>query len=142
MPYLLDTNHCSYLMNGLDKLSHRRKPEEVKTIARFQATKDTVYMAEVSLGELVAGAELSPHTSKIYARIANFRGCVVPAPIDELCWELYGKTKAALRKSGKVITDMDLLIACAASRYGSILVSNDAAFAHLPSGFHVENWAV
>ena len=129
-------------MNGLDKLSHRRKPEEIKTIDRFQATKDTVYMAEVSLGELVAGAELSPHTSKIYTRIANFRGCVVPAPIDELCWELYGKTKAALRKSGKVITDMDLLIACAASRYGSILVSNDAAFAHLPAGFHVENWAV
>lgn len=142
MPYLLDTNHCSYLMNGLDKLSHRRKPEEIKTIDRFQATKDTVYMAEVSLGELVAGAELSPHTSKIYTRIANFRGFVVPAPIDELCWELYGKTKAALRKSGKVITDMDLLIACAASRYGSILVSNDAAFAHLPAGFHVENWAV
>ena len=58
MPYLLDTNHCSYLMNGLDKLSHRRKPEEIKTIDRFQATKDTVYKTEVSLGELVAGAEL------------------------------------------------------------------------------------
>lgn len=142
MPYLLDTNHCSYLMNGLDKASHRRKPEEVNTINHFQATKDTVYMAEVSLGELVAGAELSLHAAKIYTRITNFRSCVVPAPIDDLCWELYGKTKAALRKNGKVITDLDLLIACAASRYGSILVSNDNAFAHLPAGFLVENWAV
>lgn len=142
MPYLLDTNHCSYLMNGLDKLAHRRKPEETNTIARFQSITDTVYMAEVSLGELIAGAELSPHTSKIYNRIAKFRSFVVPAPVDELCWELYGKTKATLRKSGKVITDMDLLIACVASRYGSILVSNDLAFNHLPTGFQIENWAV
>ena len=141
MPYLLDTNHCSYLMNGLDKIAHRRKPEETKTIGRFQAITDRVYMAEVSLGELVAGAEMSLHTNKIYNRIANFRKFVVPVTVDEICWQLYGKTKASLRKSGKTITDMDLLIACVASRYGSILVSNDLAFNQLPVGFQIENWA-
>lgn len=141
MPYLLDTNHCSYLMNGLDKAPDRRKPEEINTIKKFQAITDTVYMSETSLGELVFGAELSPHATKIYARINNFKAIVVPVVVDEMCWELYGKTKAKLKQTGKLISDMDLLIACVALRYGAILVSNDGGLKNLPAGFQVENWS-
>lgn len=58
-----------------------------------------------------------------------------------MCWELYGKTKATLKQTGKLIGDMDLLIACAALRYGAILVTNDGGFKNLPASFQVENWS-
>lgn len=141
MPYLLDTNHCSYLMNGLDKAPHRQKSEETRTIQQFQAITDTVYMSETSLGELVFGAELSPHATKIYTRINHFKTIIVPVVVDESCWEIYGKTKATLKRTGTIIADMDVLIACTALRYGAVLVSNDGGFRNLPAGFQVENWS-
>lgn len=143
MPYLLDTNHCSYLMNGLNKQPDRRKPEETNTINVFESiTTETLYMSEVSLGELLYGAEVSANPSRIHQRITDFRRMVVPAFLDETCWEIFAKNKVLLEKAGTCPEDFDLLIACIAQRYGAILVSNDTVFKHLPASFQVENWAV
>lgn len=142
MPYLLDTNHCSYLMNGLYKLPGRRKFQEVNTIQAFQATKtDSIYMSEATLGELCYGAEVSPHSANIYQRLEKLKKVIMAAPIDAQCWELFGKTKGELKRNGKKIEDLDLLIACAAKRYGCVFVTNDDAFRNLPAPFQVENWA-
>lgn len=139
--YLLDTNHCSYLMNGLDKSPDRQKIEEVRVIRKAQAIPDKIYLSEVSLGELIFGAELSPHKEKILDRIDRFKATFIPVEVDRICWEVYGRTKAVLKAEGKLISDMDLLIACTALRYGCILVSNDTNFKNLPPEFNLENWA-
>lgn len=142
MPYLLDTNHCSYLMNGLNKQPERRKKEESNTIKVFESlTTETLYMSEVSLGELLYGAEISVNPPRIRQRITDFRRIVVPAFIDEACWEIFARNKAVLEKKGVCPEDFDLLIACIAQRYGAILVSNDSVFKNLPDSFQVENWA-
>lgn len=142
--YLLDTNHCSYLMNGKQKQPQYRKPQETNAIARYQGiTTDPVYMCEVSLSELCLGAEKSPHFVSIYQRISAFRSITPCLPVSSDCWELHGKVKWEILKSGRKMGDFDLLIACVAKKYGCILVTNDGNFSNLPAGFvPIENWSV
>ena len=141
MSYLLDTNHCAYVLNGLYKKPSRRKPEETLAIGRFEALSgERLFMAEASLGELVFGTCLSPRRAVLTERLEVFVQAVVPVAVDRPCWLLFGETKAELQKRGRPIQDVDLLIACVAKRYGLVLVSNDSAFRNLPESFQVENW--
>lgn len=70
-----------------------------------------------------------------------FKQIIMPVTIDEDIWRLFGETKAMLRKRGKSIADMDLLIACTSRIFGFILVTNDKDFDVLPDDFLKENWA-
>lgn len=144
MPYLLDTNHCSYIMNGKRKQPHYRKPQETNTLNKYQSiTSDPVYMCEVSLSELYTGAEKSAHSVSIYQRIATFWSITPCLTVSTDCWELHGKLKWQILKSGGMMADFDLLIACVAKKYGCVLVTNDGNFSNLPAGFlQIENWVV
>ncbi|QTA86408.1 PIN domain-containing protein [Desulfonema magnum] len=97
-------------------------------------------MSEVTLGELYFGAANSGRKEYNFARIALFKKAVVPIPIDEDIWRLFGNTKAMLRKQGKAISDLDLLVACTAKVCGLVLVTNDRDFDVLPDAFQKENW--
>lgn len=141
MPYLLDTNHCSYIINGTRKAPDKQKPQEAKVIAAFKNTKELLYTCDVVTGEMYCGAEMNSNKDEIYALIDEFLTTTIPLTTNKACWMLFAQTKAALRVKGKVIEDFDLLIACIAKHYGCTLVSNDAAFRHLPTSFQVENWA-
>lgn len=130
-------------MNGINKRPERRKVEEINTCTVFQSiTSDTIYMSEVSIGELIFGAEISANPTVIHQRIKDFRRMVTTVYLDEVCWEIFGQTKAVLEQAGICVTDFDLLIACIAKRYGAIFVSNDRVFDNLPVSFQVENWAI
>lgn len=146
MLYLLDTNHCSYIMNAARKNPTYRKPPETNTLAKYQSINtaiDKIYMCEVSLSELFAGAEKSPHSAKIHTRIADFRKVVPCLAVTTDCWELHGKVKWQIKKVGDNVEDFDIMIACVAKLYGCTLVTNDADMKYLPSAFvTVENWAV
>lgn len=141
MAYLLDTNHCSYLINGLHKASAKRKPQEAKTISTFEALTDPAYTCDVVVGEMYYGAELGNNAGETYKRIDRFLKTVFPLVADKEAWLLFAKTKADLTRTGKVMTDFDLLIACIAKRHNYILVTNDSGFKNLPSSFQIENWA-
>lgn len=140
MAYLLDTNHCSYIINGLHKAAAKRKPQEVKAIAAFEALTDPVYTCDVVVGEMYYGAEMGTNAAETYKRIDRFLKTVFPLVADKESWLLFAQTKAALTKSGKVMTDFDLLIACIAQRHNYIFVTNDNGFKNLPASFQVENW--
>ncbi len=144
MLYLLDTNHCSYIMNGINKNPQYRKPHETKTLAKFHsATSDILYMCEVSISEIIYGAETAPNVTSIYQRFNQLKTLLPCLTVTSDCWELHGKTKGEMANSGKKMEDFDLMIACIAKKYGCIVVTNDGNFSNLPSGFvNVENWAV
>ncbi|MCH8157286.1 MAG: type II toxin-antitoxin system VapC family toxin, partial [Nitrospinae bacterium] len=60
MRYLLDTNHCVYLMNGLEKKPAVRSKEEQQVIEAVERLgDDPLYMAPATLGELYYGAACS-----------------------------------------------------------------------------------
>ncbi len=140
MTYLLDTNHCSYIINGSHKKASNRKPQEVKALHAFENLTTPATTCDVVAGEMYYGAEMASNPAETYQRINKFLQTVTPWIADKECWLLFASTKAQLTRNGKAIPDFDLLIACIAKRHDCILVTNDNAFWHLPASFQVENW--
>lgn len=142
MAYLFDTNHCVYLMNGWGSSIHRLTSQERNTVAAFgEIRNDTVYMSEVSVGELLYGVIRSQRKEYNRRRLEVLLSAVPPVPVTRSVWKIYGETKAELSMVGKTIPDMDLLIASTAKCYGMILVANDKHMRNLPDSFVRENWA-
>ncbi|WP_207688515.1 PIN domain-containing protein [Desulfonema limicola] len=139
--YLLDTNHCIYVINGIDKKTSRKTETEHKVIKKIKTIQSEIFISEVTLGELYFGAANSNRKEYNLKRIELFKQIIMPVTIDEDIWRLFGETKAMLRKRGKSIADMDLLIACTSRIFGFILVTNDKDFDVLPDDFLKENWA-
>lgn len=142
MAYLLDTNHCIYLMNGWnnpkDKLSH----QERNTVAAFSKIgNDVIYMCEASIGELVYGVERSKRKEYNLRKLKSLLLAVPPIPVTRSVWDIYGQTKAQLVKVGKIMPDIDLLISSAVKYNDLVLVGNDKHMNNLPESFIRENWA-
>ncbi len=112
MPYLFDTNHCIYLMNGWNTPEQKRSSEEQQVVLSFQQLHDDViYMSEASIGELVYGIERSQRKDSNRQRLNVLRSAIPPVPVTSGVWNIYGETKATLRFLGKTVPDIDLLIA-------------------------------
>ena len=144
--YLLDTNHCAYILNAKGKQKNKQSQLEKNTIQAVSSRIDAVlHISEATLGELIYGAEYSEQKEANLQEIKAFTEVISPLLIDREVWQLFGETKAQLRKVGKKMPDIDLLIASTAKRYRLILVTNDKHMALLDclSGFFVEreNWA-
>ncbi|MGK5095113.1 PIN domain-containing protein [Deltaproteobacteria bacterium TL4] len=103
--------------------------------------QDMVYFSEATWGELIFGAERSQKRESNLLRIRLFQKAVPSVSIDQEIWSIFGQTKALLSLQGKVVPDMDLLIASTAKRYELTLVSNDQHMQSLPASFLWENWS-
>ncbi len=141
--YLLDTNHCIYLINGLEKSRQDRSPQEEIVIGTLEALQDVpLYFSEVTLGELYYGITRSQRKEQNQKKLALLKQLFYPLPVTEEVWKLFGETLAYLHKQGKPIADRDLLIACTAKVQEVILVTNDHDFDNLPESFRRTNWVI
>ena len=61
-------------------------------------------------------------------------------PFNQESSEYYGKIKAQLSHSGRIIEDMDILIASIALANEGILVTNNTAHFKRIKGLKLENW--
>lgn len=126
--YLLDTNICVFLLRGkFDISSH---------IVRVGI--ENCCISEITVAELLYGAECSSDVDGNLSSVKDFCNDIEIIPISE-SFEIYASQKARLRRQGLLIDDFDLLIGCAAIKYGMILVSdNTKHFDRLP--INIENW--
>lgn len=142
MRYLLDTNHCVYLLNGIEKKNAVRSKEEQHVLEAISHLQDTtLHMAPVTLGELYYGAACSQNKKRNLKRIQWLAQMVSPLRLSQKVWQVFGSTKASLRKKGTPLSDFDLLIACTAKVNQCVLVSNDKDLDLLPRSFRRTNWA-
>jgi predicted nucleic acid-binding protein len=144
--YLLDTNHCAYILNAKSKPENKQSEMEKNTVRMASSCLDSlIYLSEATLGELIYGVEYSKQKEKNLQELEAFIKVISPLSVDLEVWDIFGKAKAQLRKVGKKMPDMDLLIASTAKRYSLILVTNDKHMVlldHLPEPFvERENWA-
>jgi tRNA(fMet)-specific endonuclease VapC len=96
-------------------------------------------ISEITLAELVFGAENSLAPSKNHDIIEQFSKQVTILPIlDSL--KLYGVEKARLRKSGTMISDFDLLIGGTAVEKDLIMVTENLREFERISKITIENW--
>lgn len=143
MAFLLDTNHCIYALNGWKKPESKRTPEESRVVKKIRSLEEDtgLYLCEASLGELYYGAECSQKRAYNLQRIDTLKTAIIPISVNEHAWRLFGRLKATLRREGKKIPDIDLLIATTAEEYKLSLVTNDTHLELLPKNFKRVNWA-
>jgi tRNA(fMet)-specific endonuclease VapC len=129
MKYLLDTNICIYFFRGKFDLLQKFK----------EIGMDKFAISEITLAELIFGAENSSMPSKNHKLIEDFSKIITILPIYNSIY-LYGKEKARLRKIGKPTSDFDLLIGTTAIENQLILITeNTKDFVQL-EGIKIENW--
>jgi len=129
MKYLLDTNICIHFFRGKFNLNEKLEKVGLRNCA----------ISEITLAELVFGAENSSNPIKNHKIIEKFAEQVVILPIFDSI-NFYGKEKARLRKLGLSISDFDLLIACTSVEKQLIMVTENVAEYERIQNIKIENW--
>ena len=129
--YLLDTNICIYLIN--------KKPGPL--ISRLKRViKSGVGLSSITLSELEFGVQKSQRPQKNAVNLVRFLLPFEILSFDEKAAEAYGIIRADLEKQGRVIGNMDMLIAAHAKSLNTTLVTNnEKEFCRIPY-LRVENW--
>jgi tRNA(fMet)-specific endonuclease VapC len=129
MKYLLDTNICIHFFRGKHNLI-----DKVEMVGLTNCA-----ISEITLAELVFGAENSQNPKKNHNIIDNFASQVAIIPIFDSIYK-YGKEKARLRKAGIMISDFDLLIGCTSTENDLIMVTENVKEFERISDIKIENW--
>ena len=130
--YLLDTDMCIYLLNGDERVKSRVAQAGVAAIS----------VSILTVGELYFGAYNSARLEANLKRIREFLSSPGPIvlSIDDAAAKYFGKFKAALRRDGKPIGDVDLLIAGIAASRGLKVVTNNTEHFERIAEISLENW--
>ena len=100
---------------------------------------ETCAISEITLAELIFGAENSPNPKKNHLLIERFIEQITILPIFNSILK-YGKQKAKLKKKGRLISDFDLLIGCTATENDLIMVTENVNEFERIEGIKIENW--
>jgi predicted nucleic acid-binding protein len=130
-PLLLDTNH---LGAALDEASPIR--------ARVLSCRDggqRIGTCSPVLCELAAGIEQTARRDHNWNELALLLRQVKVWPIDLDAVRAYGDIYGELRAKGRVLSQVDIMVAALARRSGLIVLTTDRDFEAV-SGIDVENW--
>ncbi|WP_417314348.1 type II toxin-antitoxin system VapC family toxin [Enterobacter sp.] len=128
MLHMLDTNMVSHLV--------RQHPEVVNRYSRI--APDEMCISSVTEAELLYG--LAKKRSKtLQETILEFLKTITICDWDSEAAATYGELRAAMEKRGKVMGDLDQLIAAHAISRGTTIVTNDRAFG-MVQDLIVEDW--
>jgi len=132
--WMLDTNTVSYIVRG-------KSPAARAKLYKLQGD-------EIGCISVITEAELRYGTSK--QAPGSARLTALNALFDKLCilpWcsaeaLVYGDLRAKLERAGRVLGNLDMLIAAHAISTNAILVTRDKAFAQIEDLRPPVNWAV
>lgn len=96
-------------------------------------------ISEITLAELVYGAEKSQHPKKNHKLIEDLIEFVAVLPLYSAIY-LYRKEKARLTALGVMIGDFDLLIGATAVENGLIMVTENVSEFKRIKDIKVQNW--
>ncbi len=128
MRHMLDTNIVSHLF--------KRHPGVVNRMANL-APAD-VCISSITEAELLYGAD-KKQSGELKKTIREFLSTITICDWDSDAAAIYGKLRADMEKRGKVMGDLDQLIAAHALSRGTTIVTNDQAFGMVQE-LTVEDW--
>jgi len=129
MQYLLDTNICIHFFKGQFGLIEKFKQVGFENFA----------ISEITLAELIYGAEKSQNVDKNTKVIENFADNIIILPIFDSI-KIYGKEKARLKTKGTIISDLDLFIGATAIANDLVLVTRNVSEFERMEKIKIENW--
>jgi tRNA(fMet)-specific endonuclease VapC len=130
MKFLLDTDTCVFWLRGLAAVRDRL----------LAVGPEVVAISVITLAELRYGAECSAQPAGNHQAIDDFISSLSILGIGPEIARTFGEVKAQLRQEGKLIEDLDLVIAATARTLDLTLVTNNQDhFSRIP-GLRLENW--
>ncbi|RST84374.1 type II toxin-antitoxin system VapC family toxin [Aquibium carbonis] len=128
--YLLDTNIISYASSGRSR----------KALERIMANStEQILVSAISCGELWYGLKRRDVGERLRTATAALLAEATILPWTSETADIYADLRYAMARNGKSLAPLDLLIAAHALEADATLVTNDAAFRHVP-GLTVEDW--
>lgn len=129
--YLLDTNMVIYMQKGV--------PSVVQRLAAVG--KAHIALPSLVLAELAYGVQKSLYPQENRRVLEQFLQRITVLPWSENAMWHYAHHYHALKSSGRMIGQNDLLIACQALAEDAILVTNNTREFERIEGLKLENWA-
>jgi tRNA(fMet)-specific endonuclease VapC len=115
VPFLVDTDWIIHFFNGRSEIIAKLRELSVEGVA----------MSVVSLADLYEGIYYSRNPGNDEAVLRDFVRTVSVLGIDEEVTRIFGRERGRLRKLGRTVGDLDLLIAATALRHDLTLLSNN-----------------
>jgi tRNA(fMet)-specific endonuclease VapC len=131
--YLLDCNHLSASLRRVSPVReriHQGRRAGHRFISCFPV-----------LCELEVGIQQTPNPDDNHRRLAQLLRHVRLWPLDSETTRLYGAVYLELRRQGRVLSQVDIMLAALARQHKLIVLTTDRDFEAL-ADLAVENWAV
>ena len=130
--YLLDTNICIFVIN-------KRTAHIIETIKKH--SKKGLYVSSLTIAELEFGIENSKHKEINRLALLKFLSPFNVLYFDDEDAIHYGKLKAKLKKEGKMIGPIDMLLAAQALCKELTFVTNNVDEFKRIEGLRIEDWS-
>ena len=130
--YLLDTNIASFILKG-----HSSEAD----IRLCQSAPGTVFISAVTRAELRYGVLKKPEASRLAALVSAFLLRIPTLSWTEDASEAYGALRAELERKGRLIGNMDMMIAAHALALGAVLATNNRRDFQRIRGLQWEDWS-
>jgi tRNA(fMet)-specific endonuclease VapC len=131
--YLLDCNHLSASLRRVSPVRER--------IHQGRRAGHRFISCYMVLCELEVGIQQTPNPDDNRRRLAQLLRHVRLWPLDTETTRLYGAVYLELRGRGRVLSQVDIMLAALARQHKLIVLTTDRDFEAL-SDLAVENWAV
>ena len=126
---MLDTNMVSHFIKGVDNVRNKVVSVPMAELG----------ISAITEGELLFGLAKKPDAKQLSIVVHEFLIRVDVLPWDSAVAACYGKLRADMQKKGKILGNLDLLIAAHALALGVVLITNDRAFTQV-EGLKIEDW--
>jgi tRNA(fMet)-specific endonuclease VapC len=130
--FLLDCNHLSAAIRKVSTVRERIR------ISRRQGNRFVT--CSPVLCELEAGIQQSASPAEYRRRLGHLLGHVRLWHLDRDMAQLYGQVFHELRRQGRVLSQVDMMLAAMARQHKMILLTADKDFEALPD-IRTEDWS-
>ena len=130
--YLLDTNICIFAI--------KLKPEKVFNLIKIKS-KEGIYISSLTIAELEFGVQNSERIEKNRVALLKFLSLFNILNFDDSDAIDYGRIKVKLRKKGKIIGPIDMLLAAQAINKDMIFITNNVKEFKRIEGLRIEDWS-
>ncbi len=131
--YLLDTNICIFAI--------KKRPERVLKKLK-EKISDGIYISSLTVAELEFGVENSQKIENNRIALLKFLSIFNILNFDDSDAIDYGKLKTDLRKQGRIIGPIDMLLAAQALNKELIFVTNNVKEFERVKGLKIEDWSI
>ncbi|MBI5447859.1 MAG: PIN domain-containing protein [Gammaproteobacteria bacterium] len=130
MKYVLDTDTLIYFLKGNESIYER--------IASFSHGDITTTI--INHSELFFGAFNSAYKKKNLQKVSDFFDNIIVLPYCMESSLIFSEQKSLLKKQGKILADLDLMIASIVIKNEGVLVTNNTRHFERIKKLRIDNW--